>query len=371
MLLYAIFGCTSQSTEPLTNDVCTWDDFPTQSYALLPDEPITQIHSDIAFDGEKIWMVYNLPNAQNKFDVYLTALGCDGAVVWGPEHILDLEGVNQTTPRIAVSGDRVLVAAQGDNSASGNNLSIQLHLQDTDGNLLSERAWAPILDEGEIGNHWLPSIVGYQDGFWIAAAAANESYFRTLVQALDMDGEPIANAHWVGPESYAVYPNIDSKEDQYAVAWDDQENVYWTTGDLSGDSGMVEVQENASFARILWDGDEPQLFTSQRSPSSVLLNGESVSNLSDTHFPNAAVGETSMLYTHFQIQSGFQNDLLYGYVSNGVVEASDQVLTTDPPAAPYRPSVTHLSGDSYFVVWSQGNNPDFTLWGSRIALATD
>ena len=68
MLIYILLGCTPQSTEQVI-EVCSWESFPTESYALLPNAPKTQIHSDIAFDGEKIWMVYNYPNEQKKFKV--------------------------------------------------------------------------------------------------------------------------------------------------------------------------------------------------------------------------------------------------------------------------------------------------------------
>ena len=44
----------------------------------MPQGPDTQIHPSAAFDGGGVWIVYNLPDATNGFDVYLTRLHCNG-----------------------------------------------------------------------------------------------------------------------------------------------------------------------------------------------------------------------------------------------------------------------------------------------------
>ena len=275
-----------------------WKIFPTEAFALLPDSPKTQIHADIAFDGEQIWFAYNLPNEEAKFDIYLASIDCNGELAWGPQQILEFENVNQTTPRIAVSGNNILVAGQGDNSSSENNLSIQLHIQDQDGNLIDERDWAPIVDGEAVGNHWLPSVTGTDTGFWIAAAASNGPHFRTLVQALDQSGQPISPPTLGRRRFHAVYPNIDVQNEQYVVGWDDQENVYWTTGTADGQNLDVQSQENAAFARVLWDDSNIRVFSSQISPPEILLDGEAISDLERTHFPNAAIGEKIPFYMH-------------------------------------------------------------------------
>ena len=69
-------------------------------------------------------MAYNIPNEAGLFDVYLTALSCDGQTVVEPHQILALEGVNQTTPRITAYQDHILVASQGDDGTGTDNLSI-------------------------------------------------------------------------------------------------------------------------------------------------------------------------------------------------------------------------------------------------------
>ena len=92
------------------------------------------------------------------------------------------------------------------------------------------------------GNKWLPSIVGVSDGFWMAAATANDTYFQTTGQLFDVDGNSKNQAHWVVLDSYAVFPNIDAKDDRYIVGWEGSEDVVqYTRGDLEGPSDE-EVQ---------------------------------------------------------------------------------------------------------------------------------
>ena len=129
-MLWLWLACTEKTGDPSTTQEC---ERPTENFQISLILPLTQIHADLAYDGEKLWMVYNLPNAENDFDVYLTALSCTGEVIWGPTQIVDIAGLNQTTPRIAISQDRILVAAQADSGSAGNNLSIYLHLRTTDG----------------------------------------------------------------------------------------------------------------------------------------------------------------------------------------------------------------------------------------------
>ena len=89
-------------------------------------------------------------------------------------------------------------------------LSIHLYVQDVHGNIIEEGVlWEPEIAQG---NRWLPSIVGTGNGFWIAAATSTQSHFRTAVQALELDGSSRGNAHWVGTDSYAVFPNIDANQ---------------------------------------------------------------------------------------------------------------------------------------------------------------
>ena len=145
----------------------------------------------------------------------------------------------------------------------------------------------PILQQATNG---LPSIVGVSDGFWMAAATANDTYFQTVVQAFDLDGNPKNQAHWVGPDSYAVFPNIDAKDDKYIVGWEGSDDVVqYTRGDLEGPSDEeVQTLENQAGPKVLWDDDIDSVFTHQRNPLQLLWNDQTLSELGNTFFPNAA-----------------------------------------------------------------------------------
>ncbi|MEC7986976.1 MAG: hypothetical protein VX278_17540, partial [Myxococcota bacterium] len=40
----------------------------TDSFAVLDQATLTQIHADVASDGRQVWITYNLPNENGDFD---------------------------------------------------------------------------------------------------------------------------------------------------------------------------------------------------------------------------------------------------------------------------------------------------------------
>ena len=373
-LIGLMLSCTgskedTSSSNPLSSQ-CTTEEFTTDSFSLLPDVSETQIHADVASDGAQVWMVYNIPNEQSQFDVYLVAFGCDGRTEWGPQQILDIEGLNQTTPRIALSQDRILVAAQGDNGMGPDNLSIHLYVQDVDGTVIEEGVlWEPEIAQG---NRWLPSIVGTENGFWIAAATSTQSHFRTAVQALELDASPRGSAHWVGPDSYAVFPNIDANDDQYIVGWETgEDSIQYVQGDMNGAlEENVQTLENHGGVRVIFDREtqEGHVFSHQISPLQLQWNGEEISDLNNTFFPNVVRGDDKNFFAYYRLQGGTKNDLYYGFIADDGSIAVDNLLVNEPPAAPYRPALTYVNQNTYFVAWSQGENPDFELWGRFVTV---
>ena len=371
-MLFFLLACTTTKVTDtaVMPTTCVDQTNLVSTFELFPTLPTTQIHADSAFDGEWIWTVFNLPNEDGKFDVYLGAHDCAGTIVVEPEQILPISGMNQTTPRIAISGKNILVASQGDNGSSANNLSIHLHLQSRDGTIITEREWTPIIEQEETGNRWLPSIAGYDDGFWLAGAVANTQHFRTAVQQLDNEGNDVGQPFWAGPNEYAVFPNIDGDATGFVVGWDTgNDSIMWTTGTGEYQNEPVE-QLNAASAKVLWHGSEtsPDIFANKRAPLTVQWNDSAISQYGNTHYPNAAKGETSTLMTHFRIQSGYSNDIFMAALQENDVWFQDELIQSDPAVAPYRPAITHIEGNTYFVAWSQGANPDFLLAGQFINL---
>ena len=348
---------------------CFVDSFPSTSFVLLPEQERIQIHADTVSDGTDTWVVYNMPNDENQFETHLLALDCTGAIIWGPEHIMSDPGVNQTTPRIAVSGERILVATHGDSGQGPHNLSIRIYIQSTEGEVLENRIWDDPVEGVSAGNRWLPSVVGTKEGFWIAAAVAREDHFQTAIQALDIDGQARGAAYWAGPDAYAVFPNIDAQGDSYVVAWETgEDSIQWVQGDIGGVLSDVQTIENSAAPRVLWEEGTPKVFAHQRSPTVVQLNGIDISDFSYSHTPNAVRGDTTTLFMHYRIQSGTANDLHYGVIRDDGAQLLDQVIAQEPPAAPYRPALTHIVDDAYLLLWSEGNNPDFQLRAQFLSL---
>ncbi len=373
--IFLFLSCTPKNDDSGLVDSniasCLTDGTPTESFELFPNLPTTQIHADIAFDGQLIWTVFNLPNNESDFDVYLGAIDCTGNVVVEPQQILNIPGLNQTTPRIAISNDNILIAAQADNGNSANNLSIHLYVQSVDGTYISEREWTPIIDSTEIGNRWLPSISGDSDGFWLAAAAANGAHFQTAVQRLNSDGEDVGSPFWVGPNTYAVFPNIDGTSTEFVAAWESgDDSVQWVKGSVNGGDPDHIEQSNSSSPKVLWNGGNPTVFANRRTPLAVTMNDAQLSLLGNSHFPNAAVGSTHTFIGYFKIQSGYANDVYISTLLDENIAEQDLLIENNTPAALYRPAVTTVGEDSFLLVWSGGQNPDFMLTGQFIDLTT-
>ena len=371
--LLLLLGCTPKNGDSGLVDSnissCLTDGTPTEPFELFPDLPTTQIHADIAFDGQLIWTVFNLPNNESDFDVYLGAIDCTGTVAVEPQQILNIPGLNQTTPRIAISEDNILIAAQSDNGSSANNLSIHLYVQHRDGTLISEREWTPTINDTDLGNRWLPSISGDSDGFWLAAAAANGTHFQTAVQRLNSNGEDVSPPFWVGPNTYAVFPNIDGTPTEFVAAWESgDDSVQWVKGSVNGGDADYTEQSNSSSPKVLWNGGNPTVFANRRTPLAVTMNDAQLSLLGNSHFPNAAVGSTHTFIGYFKIQSGSANDVYISTLRDENIGEQDILIENNSPAAPYRPAVTHVGEDSFLMVWSGGQNPNFMLTGQFVDL---
>ncbi|MEC7984257.1 MAG: hypothetical protein VX278_03780, partial [Myxococcota bacterium] len=171
-------------------------------------------------------------------------------------------------------------------------------------------------------------------------------------------------------DAYAVFPNIDVQNGRYLVGWENGDDaVQYMQGDSNGTQGEVSTIENNGYARVLWEPDgEAHVYSHQRSPLELQRDGRSISGLGNTLFANAARGDGTVLFAYYRLQSGYKNDVYYGSIDVDGEQTADILLASDPPAAPYRPAVTHVFDNMYFVAWSQGENPDFALWGQFVTV---
>ena len=101
MLIYALlFACTANKKTPehlLKMYTCKCS---IKCISIAPRCTTHTNSSDVISDGSKIWMTYNLPNEESKFDVFLVSFGCDGSIQDEAKQILNISGMNQTTPQL-------------------------------------------------------------------------------------------------------------------------------------------------------------------------------------------------------------------------------------------------------------------------------
>ena len=138
-------------------------------------------------------------------------------------------GMNQTTPRIAISQDRIMVASQGDSGSSSNNFIHSFIYTRYTGKC--HRRW---IDLGTRYCNRQQMVTQYCWCFrWVLDGCSNcQRYILSdnWPQAFDLDGNPKNQAHWVGPDSYAVFPNIDAKDDKYIVVKGSEDIAQYTRG---------------------------------------------------------------------------------------------------------------------------------------------
>ena len=135
---------------------------------LDPDGPDTQIHSDVAFDGTQFWFTWNRPNDAANFDVFASAVACDGSGVVSPFMVSESEQ-NEVDPVLAVGGEQVMFAWTG-SSASGVDIRYRGYLRDgtpvTGATVFAaSRNGAPVT-----GNAMLPDLAAGADGFVLAGS---------------------------------------------------------------------------------------------------------------------------------------------------------------------------------------------------------
>lgn len=185
-------GTTSTSTGGAggTAPTCVelWSDGVTP---LDPDGPDAQIHGTSAFDGQRLWVAWDRPDAGSNFDVWLAAYGCDGSPVVAPVEMTGTDD-NELDPALSVSGDRILVAWTSDNGQGADNLDIRYRVVGLDGlpvtdvqELAATRAGVPVT-----GNALNPQLAPTADGWVLAGSWGHDdaTAFQAFAVRIDRDG---------------------------------------------------------------------------------------------------------------------------------------------------------------------------------------
>ncbi len=128
LLVPGALACQKSEADPETSDTattdsgfeCPSDTLSTAPFLLDADAPIPQIHPDVAFDGQAIWLVYNVPaSADSTFDVRAQLRDPFGASIVAPFDVNTRTGANETYPRVAHNTHTLIVWQSDDSSSTG------------------------------------------------------------------------------------------------------------------------------------------------------------------------------------------------------------------------------------------------------------
>ena len=380
-----------------------------QVFDLDADGRSCQIHVTVRFDGVGVWIVYNRPDEQNKFDVYATRIALDGQTLVAPFKV-NTADFNETEPDLALAADRVAFVWQSDNGESPNNLSIHYRTYSFDGTPImdEDRTLHPVRNDGnESINAWMAKIVALpSDRFAVVGSWAdpdtisedNPGKWQAFSQVIDSDGETVGSVvklHFDDSTSQ-VFP--DAAADLFGnlyVAWEDDEDLVQYNvipfgaatplSETAYDSRTENGGAGPSFAAYRAEDTPVYLaFTTLGADEGdVVLIDASKKSSGSTNVRLASSGETEFspslaaspaggaaVYYSSESGSGYYVTIR-GFTRNGsnLEKSSEAIRVHSVSVAPYQPAITHIKDDIYFVAWSEGSNPDFYIKGTFINLS--
>lgn len=362
-----------------------------------PDESCTggrdaQIHGAAAFDGLGVWVVYSATrNASRLFDVLATRIGLDGQVLVPPV-VLNTSAGNSIDPDLAIdeSGNVLVAWTTDDGNGGDSNLQIHYRTMSREGSIggrsdstLRSRAMGMPLTR----NHAVQSVAAGPSGFVIAGIRAipEAMSFQAFAQQLPANGDPTEDA------VSALEATTSQGPSSATVASMNRLRFAFERGDtnpnvLIAGTGLVTPANAAPM------GASP--FIAADSQATLLAFTEGgyvrVSNVSEptrvnvlgrigttgtNHAPRLAMdraGGAGLVF--FRLISGSRNQVWAARIRPpGAVTAvtSTRMLLGAPGAPAYAPGITHIAGDIFFVLWSEGSNsPHFRLRGRFIELSS-
>jgi hypothetical protein len=370
-----------------------------RNFELAEADPDIQIHASLAFDGDLIWLAYNLPDQEGSsgFDTYLRRLACDGSPVEEALAVHPVSTDNETDPCVAVGPEQALVVWMRDNKAAPRNLDIVYRLFDRDAKALGEPRRLPLMLEGSVldANAWMPTCAALPDGsFAVAGTVALEGSFRAFVQRLDANGEAQGGLSLADAEAgdFDQRPSLAASEDASLALGFARERgespsqlyVAQLPAGSSASSIPVELAMPEHFGNSIALSDSAQglmigVGTELEGDSSVLVrplaNAELVQTLGRSgridHSPALASGADLLGVFYYRVRSGIRNDVVVqglGYDGTAFQVRPEFVVPTTEPAGPYGAALVHISGRAFFAAWSEGVSPNFRLMGRFVEL---
>lgn len=354
------------------------------------------IHASAVFDGEAVWIAYNVPakDGSGNFDVLASRLDCGGNVLAGPVALSTTPGHNHVDPAVALSGDRLFVAWHADNGTGIDNLDIFFRVLERDGTPVAPtdtrldpvRSGAPVT-----GNVWSPSVAPLPDG-GVAIAGAwaipESTSFQGFLQRLDADGalDGEATDLFLEPDVSQMNPTIAASPDgALHAAWDRDEGTgsrvarRALVAGVAGSAPVLVPEGSESFgahhaagpdggihvAYTLLDGSEYDVVlgdATETAPSPARLTLGRSGRLD--HTPTIAPAPGGGAVAWFRNVSGYRNGLrvqAFTAVDGSYGSGTEWTMEGVEEALPYAPALTHVGDGTYFLAWSEGASPDIRL----------
>ena len=319
------------------------------NFALFPDAPDTQIHAAATWDGQTLWVAYNVPDPEGTFDVWIAGFDCAGAPALSPRRV-NTTDFNDVDPAVAAHGGQVLVAWGTDNGQQPNNLSLRYRRMATDGTFIDTR---DRIFPNE-GNTWMPSVAPYGDGWRLAGVRAGETEFRVFETTLDAEGNPGALLQFEeGLAGTQAGPTMLVRGEDRWLTWShDAVEVRLATPE------GIEAMPGAG-PSLGWGANGPILGWTDGLAVAVRDLDRGVTTRftepnKQLHSPVAA-GELVAWYRNV---SGIRNQLYWAGP-----EGKKNWLQTESTVAPYAIALADLGDGRYFLAWSEGTSPAFRIHG--------
>ncbi len=320
------------------------------NFALAPDGPDTQIHAATAWDGQTLWLTYNVPDPEGTFDVWVAGFDCGGNPSVPPQRV-NTTDFNDVDPAIAAQSGQIIIAWSTDDGMQPDNLSLRYRRMSADG------TWLDAEDRifPNEGNAWMASLATGPNGTWeMAGVRAGETEFRVFRATLDADGSPGELTHFEeGQPGTQAGPSLLVREGQEWLAWShDGDQIRLATDDgieaLEGTGPSLGWgPDGALFSRT--DGMQVEVHA---------LNTGIKTRFSEPGKQlHSAVAQGDVIAWYRQI-SGIRNQLYWAGPDGKKIW-----IDTEFAVAPYGIALTDLGDGSYFISWSEGVSPAFRIYG--------
>lgn len=364
-------------------------------FELDPDGPDTQIHVNAAFDGEGVWLVWNRPDGNNYFDVWAQRLGCDGVPLVAPFRVSTTDN-NEVDPSVAVGSDNVYMVWSADDNTGVNNMDILVRTYGVDGTpLMAADAIVETTYDGTpvTGNAMLPQVAALPGGQFALAGVRGLDVapaWQVFAQRLNADGSVAEEALSPIIEVTATHmaPALAARPDgtlhlAYARDAGNGDRIYHTryaagatTPDpdppveaiagVDGGGAALAASPSGDVVYLAFNDDNDIWLTTTTQmggPAPVTIgNGPSFSPVLATREGGGAL----LYYTN--LGDGNRLHAVAFTLDAGGFTLGNQTQLIPQTVPPYQATITHVTGDVYFVAWSGGANPDYRISGTFVEL---